>query len=34
MVVVMGDVFAFMYNFHMPLSLKVETVRLVMLVAM
>jgi hypothetical protein len=33
MVVVMGDVFALVYKFHMPLSLKVRTVRLVELVA-
>jgi hypothetical protein len=33
MVVVMGDVFALVYNFHMPLSLKIKTVRLVELVA-
>jgi hypothetical protein len=31
--VVMGDVFCFRVYFHMPLSLKVKTVRLVELVA-
>jgi hypothetical protein len=32
MVAVMGDVFALVYNFHMPLYLKVKTVRPVELV--
>jgi hypothetical protein len=31
--IVMGDVFALVYNFHMPLSLKVKTVCLMELVA-
>jgi hypothetical protein len=29
MVAVMGDVFDLVYNFHVPLALKVETVRIV-----